>query len=257
MQYVLALLLIIAVIAIIIHFRVFFIALAVLGLAAAAVIKYFKAKKSESDDKTEIRKQNLIEFLLCLFFGWAGGHKFYRGNKRLGIVYLLTLGLLCIGWWGDLIQLCMAYFGKNSEAAPSLKRKISSYTAALLCVLVLGSCSSGKSSDKPSTDPTMETTIATEVATEESTVPATTSEPTETIIPTEETTESTEASTEPETLVQETTEATEPMEEMVWIPTNGGTKYHRRSSCSNMEDPQQVPLSQAIAMGFTPCKRCH
>ena len=46
-------------------------------------------------------------------------------------------------------------------------------------------------------------------------------------------------------------------EEMVWIPTNGGTKYHSRASCSNMKDPQQVPLSEAKAQGFTPCKRCH
>ena len=44
---------------------------------------------------------------------------------------------------------------------------------------------------------------------------------------------------------------------MVWIPTHGGTKYHSRSSCSGMEDPQQVTLEQAQAQGFTPCKRCY
>lgn len=46
-------------------------------------------------------------------------------------------------------------------------------------------------------------------------------------------------------------------EVMVWIPTHGGTKYHSRSSCSGMEDPQQVTLEEAQALGFTPCKRCH
>lgn len=46
-------------------------------------------------------------------------------------------------------------------------------------------------------------------------------------------------------------------EEMVWIPTNGGTKYHTHSGCSNMKNPKQVPLSEAVAQGFTPCKRCH
>lgn len=46
-------------------------------------------------------------------------------------------------------------------------------------------------------------------------------------------------------------------EVMVWIPTHGGTKYHSRSSCSGMENPQQVTLEEAQALGFTPCKRCH
>ena len=44
---------------------------------------------------------------------------------------------------------------------------------------------------------------------------------------------------------------------MVWIPTNGGTKYHTRSGCSNMENPEQVSESYAESLGFTPCKRCH
>lgn len=45
--------------------------------------------------------------------------------------------------------------------------------------------------------------------------------------------------------------------EQVWIPTNGGTKYHSRSNCSNMKDPIQVDLADAEARGFTPCKKCH
>ena len=46
-------------------------------------------------------------------------------------------------------------------------------------------------------------------------------------------------------------------EEMVWIPTKGGTKYHSYSGCSNMEDPEYVTKSEAISRGFTACKRCH
>lgn len=45
--------------------------------------------------------------------------------------------------------------------------------------------------------------------------------------------------------------------ELVWVPTNGGTKYHRRSSCSNMRNPDQVSVQTAISQGFTPCKRCY
>jgi len=46
-------------------------------------------------------------------------------------------------------------------------------------------------------------------------------------------------------------------ETMVWIPTNGGKKYHTHAGCSNMEDPEQVTQSEAESRGFTPCKRCH
>lgn len=46
-------------------------------------------------------------------------------------------------------------------------------------------------------------------------------------------------------------------ETMVWIPRNGGTKYHTHAGCSNMKDPEQVTQSEAESRGFTPCKRCH
>lgn len=44
---------------------------------------------------------------------------------------------------------------------------------------------------------------------------------------------------------------------MVWIPTNGGKKYHTHAGCSNMRDPEYVTLEEAEELGFTPCKRCH
>ena len=43
---------------------------------------------------------------------------------------------------------------------------------------------------------------------------------------------------------------------MVWIPTNGGTKYHSYSDCSGMYNPRKVHESEAKALGFTPCARC-
>lgn len=51
--------------------------------------------------------------------------------------------------------------------------------------------------------------------------------------------------------------APEPVEQMVWIPTNGGTKYHSKSSCSGMKDPQQVSISSAKAQGYDACKKCY
>ena len=46
-------------------------------------------------------------------------------------------------------------------------------------------------------------------------------------------------------------------ENLVWVPVHGGTKYHSKSSCSNMEDPCQIPLDDAKLRGYTACKRCH
>lgn len=45
-------------------------------------------------------------------------------------------------------------------------------------------------------------------------------------------------------------------EPMVWI-SGSGTKYHSRSSCSNMRDPWQVTISEAQSIGRTPCKKCN
>ena len=44
--------------------------------------------------------------------------------------------------------------------------------------------------------------------------------------------------------------------EMVWIASSG-TKYHSKSSCSNMNSPRQIPLKEAIENGYTACKKCH
>lgn len=95
------------------------------------------------------------------------------------------------------------------------------------------------------TEVTIETTAA--VVTEPST-----EAPTE--VPTEVPTEApTEAPTEKP---REVPAETEPKEEMVWIPTKGGKRYHSYSSCSGMDDPAYVTISEAKARGFTPCKRC-
>ena len=46
-------------------------------------------------------------------------------------------------------------------------------------------------------------------------------------------------------------------EQMVWIPTKGGKKYHSKSSCSNMDGPIYVTISEAKQKGFSACKKCY
>ena len=50
-------------------------------------------------------KENLVYFCLCLFLGFAGAHKFYKGKILLGFVYLFTGGLFLIGWAVDLFSM--------------------------------------------------------------------------------------------------------------------------------------------------------
>lgn len=46
-----------------------------------------------------------VAFLLCLFLGPLGGHKFYEGKIGMGILYIFTAGLFFIGWIIDLIAI--------------------------------------------------------------------------------------------------------------------------------------------------------
>ena len=48
-------------------------------------------------------KNKWTAFLLCLFLGVIGGHKFYEGKIIMGILYLFTCGLFGIGVIIDLI----------------------------------------------------------------------------------------------------------------------------------------------------------
>jgi TM2 domain-containing membrane protein YozV len=48
-------------------------------------------------------KSKIITLLLCIFLGYLGIHRFYTGYAWLGILYLLTGGILGIGILVDLI----------------------------------------------------------------------------------------------------------------------------------------------------------
>lgn len=120
-----------------------------------------------------------------------------------------------------------------------------------LCTLLAVSllfCAVGCDLDIPQDNSTaagIATTAVTTVTTTTTTAPTTT---------TTKVTTTTEATDTRQTTVK-TTEATQKVEAMVWIPQSG-TKYHSRSSCSNMKNPMHVSLSTAVSQGYTPCKKC-
>ncbi len=50
-------------------------------------------------------KNKWVSFVLCLFLGYLGAHKFYEGRIGLGLLYLFTGGIFGIGWFIDCISL--------------------------------------------------------------------------------------------------------------------------------------------------------
>lgn len=217
-----------------------------------------------------LRPVTKTELILAWFLGFFGAHKFYRKKYGMGILYIFTFGLFVIGWLGDAISLTLQYFSAKKGRTIGKPQKVCSYIAAFLCVSILGSCGSNNQTPAaPVTEPTIatmaaETTEETEATTEttksqsvdtQSTTVLTVPETTVPTVP--ETTAPTVPKTVAPTSAPVYVEPVQPQEEMVWIPTNGGTKYHSRSSCSNMDNPQQVTVSQAESRGFTPCKKCH
>nr|AIE99666.1 putative membrane protein [uncultured marine group II/III euryarchaeote KM3_115_D04] len=41
-------------------------------------------------------------YILWLFFGWLGIHRFYTGNVITGLIWMFSLGLFGIGWFVDI-----------------------------------------------------------------------------------------------------------------------------------------------------------
>jgi len=47
----------------------------------------------------------VIAFLLCLFGGWLGLHRFYTGYPFSGFIYMISFGFFGIGWFLDFIRI--------------------------------------------------------------------------------------------------------------------------------------------------------
>lgn len=56
------------------------------------------------------------EFLITLFFGWLGAHRFMKKQYLIGAIYLCTLGGFGIGWTVDtILALVNVIKGKQPE----------------------------------------------------------------------------------------------------------------------------------------------
>jgi len=55
-------------------------------------------------------KKNLPAFLLCLFFGALGAHRFYVGKIKTAILQLVTLGGLGVRTLVDFVKIIITNF---------------------------------------------------------------------------------------------------------------------------------------------------
>lgn len=120
------------------------------------------------------------------------------------------------------------------------KKSILSIAIALL--ILLAACGA-EPNDIAARDPAAEI-----ITVESEPTPTPEPEPTATLAPTPE--------PEPTATPEPMPEPTSTPAPLVWIPQHG-SKYHRSSTCSNMIDPSQVTLSDAIAWGYTACSKCY
>ena len=77
----------------------------------------------ETPAGAEGSKDWLTTFLLCLFCGGLGIHRYYVGKIGTGILYTLTLGLFGIGYLVDFIKiLCGKFTDKNGNYIQRAKK---------------------------------------------------------------------------------------------------------------------------------------
>lgn len=47
-------------------------------------------------------KNKTVALILAIFLGWFGVHRFYVGKVGTGILWFLTCGMFCFGWFIDI-----------------------------------------------------------------------------------------------------------------------------------------------------------
>ena len=62
-------------------------------------------KKKAREHGEGKQKYKNTAFVLWLFYGLLGAHKYYLGRKRMGIAYTCTFGFVGIGWLFDIFSL--------------------------------------------------------------------------------------------------------------------------------------------------------
>ncbi len=132
--------------------------------------------------------------------------------------------------------------------------KIKSLALMLSAVLLLSCMCGCDTIPDTSSDPTLAPNDTTALYEQESTIASFDDDTATTVTTQAKKTTTTKKKTTTQRIT--TTTQPKPVEDMVWIPESG-SKYHSKSTCSNMNNPSQVTKSRAESLGYTPCKRCY
>lgn len=176
-------------------------------------------------------KNGNTEFLLCIFLGWMGAHRFYTKKYKSAVLYLLTGGAFLVGWFYDIASMVVARVdAKNGKTTPKYIPAI--IAGALVVVLMIAVPSVSSNNDAKSNEPTQNAVEAaavtdlnsapeiqpeeTQPLETEATAPSTDAVP-ELTAPSEETQptepeQTSQPETQPAELVQEETQETIPQE---------------------------------------------
>ena len=74
------------------------------------------------------QKSMLVAYLLLIFLGVLGIHKFYLKKPGMGVLYLFTAGLASIGWFVDLFITAKKVNTLNESIAKDLVLEVKMLT---------------------------------------------------------------------------------------------------------------------------------
>lgn len=67
-------------------------------------------------DSTMVKSKSwLATYLLCLFFGFFGAHRFYTGFKLIGVLQLFSVGGMLIWWFIDLFAITLGKYHDSND----------------------------------------------------------------------------------------------------------------------------------------------
>lgn len=68
-------------------------------------------------------KSYTASLLLVIFVGFMGGHRFYAGKVGTGLLWLVTVGFLGVGWVIDIFSVAFGNFTDKTGAFVRPKKK--------------------------------------------------------------------------------------------------------------------------------------
>ncbi len=89
------------------------------------------------DENNFSPRSRFFSFILCLFFGWAGLHRFYVHKTGTGLAMFFTMGGFGMWWFLDTIMIFIGAFKDSEERivsnwgidAKSLAEQVNKYRA--------------------------------------------------------------------------------------------------------------------------------